>query len=105
MNPKTLEAILKATDVALQVLAKLAPPFFAFLRRDSGALALLLKAIPDIYATVEQERRKAGLPAIPDPIKRGLELAAEYVGRALTEAEMARVRDALRAHHERTRGQ
>jgi hypothetical protein len=103
MNRKTLDLIFRATDVALKVLFKLAPSLIAFARGEKNALALLVQAIPDIYDSVMQEQRK-NPAAVSDPLKRGLELAAEYVGRALTEAEAARVRDGLRAHHERTRG-
>jgi hypothetical protein len=104
MNPQSLELISGATTVVLKLLLIMGPVFVAFYRKDRDALERLLKAIPDIYDTVDQERRRKGLTAIPDPLKRGLELAAEHLGRALSPPEAARVRDALRARHERARG-
>jgi hypothetical protein len=109
MDPHLAQSIM---TMALKIGLVLGPIFVAFYRKDRDAFQRLLTAVPAIYESVMQERRRiaegkaAELPAgaqkaRTDPLGRALEKAAEQNKGKLTAVQEARLRTEFQAMHER----
>jgi hypothetical protein len=98
----TAEEFSQGLHVGIQVLAILLPVLGAFALRDRSRLAKLLASIPQVWAVVEQERRKGHKDARQDPLGRGEELMDERLG-PLSTREKTLTRQELQAFHEKLR--
>ena len=102
-----MEAAAGIIDIVLKVGGILAGVLVLFFRKDQSAMTRLLEAVPEIWAVIEQERRRAqegkatATKASTNPLQRGLELAKERKGSPLNAKETVAVTQALQAQHER----
>lgn len=93
-----------ALDLIIKIGIIIVPVLIAFAKKDKDALARLLASLPNIYAVVEQERRKGDQVARTDPLGRAMEIAAGIAGGKLSATQAATVRSGLQAIHEERRG-
>jgi len=87
--------------LALKVAAPLAALVIALYRRDRDVVERVVASAASIWEIVQQERRKGMARANTDPVARGLELAAERLGRDLTAREGRVLAQELAAEHEK----